>query len=93
MLTEAEIIQRTNKVLTEYFEIEPERLVPTAHIFQDFGLDSLDTVDLIVALQKEFDVTIRDDERIRQLGTLQSIYSFIVAVQKEMSASTTSTTL
>ena len=91
MLTDAEIIQRTNKVLNEYFEIEPERLVPTAHIFMDFGLDSLDTVDLIVALQKEFDVTIRDDERIRQLGNLQSIYSFISAVQKELNASKPST--
>ncbi|HBA86372.1 MAG TPA: acyl carrier protein [Verrucomicrobia bacterium] len=88
MFTEAEIVQRTNKVLVEYFEIEQERLVPTAHIFQDFGLDSLDTVDLIVALQKEFDVTIRDDERIRQLGTLQSIYSFIAAVQQEMNTPT-----
>ena len=91
MVTETEIIQRTNNVLEQYFEIAPERLVPGANIFQDFGLDSLDTVDLIVALQKEFDVTIRDDERIRQLSTLQSIYSFIGAVQQEMSQPTSRT--
>jgi len=47
-MTEQEIIEKTNKVFEESFEIAKERLVPQAHIFTDLGLDSLDIVDLIV---------------------------------------------
>ncbi len=43
---------------------------------RDLGLDSLDTVDLVVALQKKFDVKIRNDERVRSIRTLGDIYGF-----------------
>ena len=47
-MTEQEIIDITNKVFEESFEIEVERLIPEANIFLDLGLDSLDIVDLVV---------------------------------------------
>ena len=51
-MTEQEIIEITNKVFEESFELEKEKLKPEAHIFTDLGLDSLDIVDLVAALQK-----------------------------------------
>ncbi len=80
-MTEQEIIDRTNKVFEESFEIEPERLVPEAHIFADLGLDSLDIVDLIVALQTSFGVKIRTDEKVREIRTLGDVYRFISAIK------------
>ena len=80
-MTEQEIIDRTNSVFEESFEIEPERLVPEAHIFTDLGLDSLDIVDLIVALQASFGVKIRTDEKVREIRTLGDVYRFIAEIK------------
>jgi acyl carrier protein len=85
-MTEQEIIEKTNKVFEESFEIEKERLTPDAHIFSDLGLDSLDIVDLIVALQSSFDVKIRSEERVREIRTLQDIYQFISSIKNEESS-------
>lgn len=81
-----EIIKLVNEVFEEEFEIEPEQLVPEAHIFMELGLDSLDVVDLIVALQKKFGVTIRGDERVRDIRTLVDLYNFIEGIKLEGSA-------
>lgn len=82
-MTEQEIIDKTNKVFEESFEIEKERLVPSAHIFTDLGLDSLDVVDLVVALQNSFGVKIRNEEKVRDIRTLQDIYQFISSIKNE----------
>ena len=84
-MTRDEIVAATNAVFAEAFEIEPERLVHGANIFQDLGLDSLDIVDLVVALQKRFAVQIRDDARIRGIRTLGDVHDFIEAVRRERS--------
>jgi acyl carrier protein len=82
-MTEQQITEMVNEVLEEYFEIEPERLLPEMNIFEDLELDSLDIVDLVVVLQKKFGVRIRDDERIRTLRTLGDVYRFILTLQEE----------
>ena len=82
-MTEQQIITMVNDVLEEYFEIERERLLPEMNIFEDLELDSLDIVDLVVALQKKFEVRIRDDERIRNIRTLGDLYRFILTLKEE----------
>lgn len=82
-MEKVKIQKLVNDVFTDSFEIEAERLKPEAKIFEELGLDSLDIVDLIVALQKKFKVQIREDERVRQIRTLNDIYVFIEALQNE----------
>ncbi len=82
-MTKKEVVRRTNEVFEKNFEITPDRLKPEAHIFNDLGLDSLDIVDLVVALQKQFSVTIRDDERVRNIRTLGDVYDFIYLLGEE----------
>ena len=82
-MQQREIVSKTNQVFEEAFEIEPEQLVPKANIFEDLGLDSLDIVDLVVALQQKFGVKIRQDERVREIRTLEDIYAFIAALGTE----------
>jgi acyl carrier protein len=84
-MTEQEIIEITYKVFEELFEIKREQLQPQAHIFNDLGLDSLDIVDLVVALQKSFGVKIRNEDRVRNIRTLQDIFEFIFAIKNEES--------
>lgn len=82
-MTEQEIRTAVDDVLEDYFEIERERLLPEANIFEDLELDSLDIVDLVVAMQKKFNVRIRDDERVRDIRTLGDIYQFVLTLQEE----------
>jgi len=78
-----EIIQKVNQVFEESFEIEQKDLQPDKNVFEDLGLDSLDVVDLIVALQKKFGVKIRDDSRVREIRVLGDIYKYIDALYQE----------
>jgi acyl carrier protein len=86
IMTREEIEKTINHVFEESFEIETERLVPEANIFLDLGLDSLDTVDLVVAIQKKFGVQVRDDERVRSIRTLADVYQFIETIYNEKKA-------
>ncbi|MDO9464129.1 MAG: acyl carrier protein [bacterium] len=78
-----EIIDKINQVFEESFEIEKEKLLPQANIFEDLGLDSLDVVDLVVALQQKFGIKIRDDQRLRNIRTLDDIYKFVLTLRDE----------
>jgi acyl carrier protein len=82
-MVDQEIISKINKVFEESFEIDKERLIPQAHIFTDLGLDSLDIVDLVVALQNAFGVKIRNEEKIRDIRTLEDIYQFISSLKQQ----------
>ena len=82
-MTEQEIIAAVNEVFQEDFEIERERLLPEMNIFEDLELDSLDIVDLVVAMQKKFKVKVRDDERIKSIRTLGDVYQFVLMLKNE----------
>ncbi|MDP3285445.1 MAG: phosphopantetheine-binding protein [Desulfobacterales bacterium] len=82
-MTEQEIIKLTNQVFEDSFEVEKELLKEEMNIFQDLGLDSLDIVDLVVALQEKFGVKIRNDERIKDIRTMGDVYKFIISLKAE----------
>ena len=82
-MCERGIIEKVNHVFKESFEIKENLLKPEKMIFDDLGLDSLDIVDLVVALQVKFDIKIRDDERIRSIRSLGDIYSYIQKLGEE----------
>jgi acyl carrier protein len=82
-MDEVEIKKLVDEVFVEAFEIEPARLRSEMRIFEDLGIDSLDIVDLVVALQKKFKIQIRDDERVRKIRTLGDIYNFILTLKNE----------
>ena len=78
------IIELTQSVFVEDFELELQQLVPDANLFTELGLDSLDVVDLVVALQKKFGVSIRDNERIREVRTLSDLYDLLEVLGAEL---------
>ena len=80
-----EVIALVNEVFVEEFEIEMDALKPDAQIFEELGLDSLDVVDLVVALQKKFKVNFRSDDRIREIRSLNDLYEFVIALKGEQS--------
>jgi acyl carrier protein len=82
-MTDDEIITVIDDIFEEYFEVEREKLRPEMNIFEDLELDSLDIVDLVVTMQKKFDVSIRDDERIRSVRTLGDVHQFVLTLKRE----------
>lgn len=72
----AEIVNKVNQILIEGFEIEPELLKPEAHLVEDLDLDSLDGVDIVVAIEKEFGIRV-DEEDARAMQKLQDIYNYL----------------
>ena len=80
-MDDQEVIEIINGVFVYTFEIDRDRLHPDAHIFTDLGLDSLDIVDLVAALQKNFGINIRNDEEVRNIRTLQDIYRFVINIK------------
>ena len=78
-----EVIDKINQVFEESFEVKKEELLPQANIFEDLGLDSLDVVDLVVALQQKFGIKIRADQRVRDIRTLGDVYKFVLILKNE----------
>ena len=82
MITREDIIKRTNAALQKEFEFTDEQLVPTAQLKDDLGLDSLDAVDMVVVLEQQFGVTLRQGYDLRTIVTLNDLYDFIEKLAK-----------
>ena len=65
----AEIFDRVKKVVVEQLEVEPEKVTPDASFANDLQADSLDVVELVMALEEEFDIEI-PDEAAEQIDTV-----------------------
>lgn len=83
-MTDQEIIAKANAAIAEEFEIDVERLVPTALLGEDLGLDSLDGVDMIVALEQAFDMKIGKEIDMASIQTIGDMHAFILAKKDQM---------
>jgi acyl carrier protein len=75
-LTTEEIIRVINRVVVEEFEAEEAQLRPESNLREDLGMDSLDGVDLVVALEVAFGFRIAEEEA-RGIRTLGDVYERI----------------
>ncbi len=82
-MADSEMIQAVNEILADSFEISPERLTPQAELFADLELDSLDMVDLASSLQRRFGVSVRDNDRIRSIRTMQDLYDYMIVLSAD----------
>jgi acyl carrier protein len=61
---------RVKEIIVEQLGVEADQIKPEAAFIEDLGADSLDTVELIMALEEEFSIEIPDEEaeKIRTVG-------------------------
>lgn len=78
-MTDQEIVDLINTSLAEEFELDPATMSAEANLYEDLGLDSLDTVDMVIVLERAFGMKIRDEQEIRQIRTLGDIHRFIIS--------------
>jgi len=71
-----EITEKVKQIISEQLGVEEAEVTPTASFVDDLGADSLDTVELVMALEENFDIEIPDDaaEKIR---TVQDAVDYI----------------
>lgn len=77
-MTDQEIIERIDSSLLLEFELSPEQMTLDALLADDLGLDSLDRVDMVVILEKEFGFKISDQSGIREIRTLSEVHDFVI---------------
>ena len=73
-----EAVARVVKVVTETLEVKPEDVIESASYVEDFDADSLDLVELVMAFEDEFEVSI-PEESIESIKTIGQTVDFIVA--------------
>jgi len=62
--------EKVKKIIIDQLGANPEQVTPEASFIDDLGADSLDTVELVMALEEEFDIEIPDEdaEKIATVG-------------------------
>jgi len=86
MMSDQEIRRRITQIMAEEFELEPELLQPDATLYEDLGLDSLDAVDMVVALEKAFGMKMTDEEAVRAVRTLGDLFELVGRLSNQQTA-------
>jgi acyl carrier protein len=73
----ASILVKVQKIVSEQLGVDEEKVTPEASFANDLGADSLDTVELVMALEEEFGIEI-PDEAAEGIATVQDAVNFIV---------------
>jgi acyl carrier protein len=82
-----EIQTRVRKIVEEQLGVKPDEITPKASFVDDLGADSLDTVELVMALEEEFETEIPDEDA-EKIVTIQDAVDYIVSrTDKEAKAS------
>ena len=72
------IEDRVKKIVVEQLGVGEDQVTPDASFVDDLGADSLDTVELVMALEEEFDTEIPDDEA-EKITTVKQAIEFVQA--------------
>ena len=76
------IEQRVKDIIVEQLGVKPDQVTPEAKFIEDLGADSLDTVELIMALEEEFSIEV-PDEQAEKLTTVGDVVKYIEEHQQK----------
>ena len=72
----ANISERIKKIVAEQLGVEEDQVTTEASFMDDLGADSLDTVELVMALEEEFDIEISDEDA-EKIQTVKNAIDYI----------------
>lgn len=75
-MTEEEVFAKVKTLVAKQLSIEESEITPEASFLDDLGADSLDTVELIMSFEEEFDIEIPDEDA-EQIRKVQDVLDFI----------------
>lgn len=76
------IAERVQKIIVDKLGVDSSEITPEASFTNDLGADSLDTVELIMEFEKEFDIAIPDE----QAENIQTVGHAIEYLEKEVAS-------
>ncbi len=71
-----ELFEKLKKLIADRLEIEEEKITPDSSFRQDLGADSLDTYELVYAIEEEMGITI-PDEKANEFTTVRDALDFV----------------
>ena len=74
----SDIAGRVSKIVVEHLSVEESKVVDSASFIDDLGADSLDTVELVMAFEEEFECEIPDDAA-EKIQTVKDAIDFIAS--------------
>ncbi len=80
--TSTSVEDRVKQIIVEQLGVDASEVTPQAHFVNDLGADSLDTVELVMALEEEFDTEI-PDEQAEKIQTVGQAIDYIKAHAKK----------
>ena len=72
----ATVDERVKKIIAEQLGVEEDEVTSEASFVEDLGADSLDTVELVMALEEEFGIEVPEEER-EGVETVQQAYDLV----------------
>ena len=73
--------EKIKKIICEQLEVDEKDVVPEASFIEDLGADSLDQVELIMAMEEEFDISISDEDA-EKIATVQNAIEYVEKSQQ-----------
>lgn len=75
------MLEQIKKLLAEELRIPVEKITDDAAILEDLGADSLDVVEMLMALEETFSITVPDED-VMQLRTVRAVAEYVEAKTK-----------
>ncbi|MBV8887966.1 MAG: acyl carrier protein [Chroococcidiopsidaceae cyanobacterium CP_BM_RX_35] len=72
-MNKQEVLEKVKVIVADQLGVEPEQVTPEANFANDLGADSLDTVELVMAMEEAFKVEIPDDEAEKIVMVQQAV--------------------
>jgi acyl carrier protein len=79
-MSNASVVDRVRKIVVEQLGVKEEEVTLEASFVDDLGADSLDTVELVMALEEEFETEIPDEDA-EKITTVQQAIDYVTAHQ------------
>jgi acyl carrier protein len=76
METVKRIVEKVKRIIREQLGVEEDQITPTTSFVDDLGADSLDTVELVMAIEEAFDIEIPDNAA-EKMRTVQDLIDYI----------------
>ncbi len=76
MASSSEVTEKVKGIIVEQLGVSMEEVTPEASFIEDLGADSLDIVELVMALEEEYDLEISDEDA-EKIQTVQDVINYI----------------
>ena len=72
------VMEKVSSIIIEQLSVDRDAVVPETNLLDDLGADSLDVVELVMALEEEFGIEVPDDD-VENIRTVKDVAEYIAA--------------